>query len=166
MVFGPIALSFAPFPFYPLHAPQSGPQKTSQTYVILVQVASLDDFNDVTDMVFMTSWCIRHRFDDILMYPPLFWSHFSLSDNLFHDFSENVLPALVGTAILDIDAKHFASKISLFRLQNGSDKIHFGHVIFSRIALLLVSFPLYSLDATQAGPQKTSQICAVLLQVA
>ena len=77
-----------------------------------------------------------------------------------------MLPALVGTTVLDIDTKHFTLKISLFRPQNGSDKIHLGHVIFSRIVLLLVSSPLYSLDATQAGPQKTSQILAVLLQVA
>ena len=98
------------------------------------------------------------------MSPTPFWRYFdvstivlepcSLSDNVFHDFSENVLPALVGTTVLD------------FRPQNGSDKIHFGHVIFSRIVLLLVSSPLYSLDATQAGPQKTSQILAILLPVA
>ena len=31
-----------------------------------------------------------------------------------------MLPAQVGTAILDIDTKHFRSKMSLFRLRNGS----------------------------------------------
>ena len=46
IVFGPVALSFAPFPFYPLHASQAAPQTTSQIYVLLLQVAPLDNFND------------------------------------------------------------------------------------------------------------------------
>ena len=49
MIFGPIALQFNPFPFYPLHAPQAGPQKSSQICVLLLQVASLGDFKDVCD---------------------------------------------------------------------------------------------------------------------
>ena len=93
MCFGPVALFLFRFPFGPPHAPQAGPQKTSQICVFLLQVASLDDFSDVSDIILMKSWRIRHRSDDILMYPTLFWLHFALSDQVFHDFSENVLPA-------------------------------------------------------------------------
>ena len=83
MCFGPIALSFAPFPFYPLHAPQAGPQKTSQICVLLLQVASLDDFNDVSDTILMTSWCIRPHSGDILLYPTWFWQHVSFLGDMF-----------------------------------------------------------------------------------
>ena len=58
MIFGFVALLLAPFPFYPLHASQAGPQKTSQICVLLLQVASLGDFNGVSDIILMTSWCI------------------------------------------------------------------------------------------------------------
>ena len=46
--FGPIVLLFAPFPLYPFHASQAGPQKTSQICVLLLQVASLGDFYGVS----------------------------------------------------------------------------------------------------------------------
>ena len=69
MIFGPIALQFNPFPFYPLHAPQAGPQKSPQIRVLFVQVASLDDLNHVSDIILMTSSCMRHYVGDILMYP-------------------------------------------------------------------------------------------------
>ena len=49
MVFGLITLSFAPFPFYPPHASQAGPQKTLQICAYLLQVASLGDFKDICD---------------------------------------------------------------------------------------------------------------------
>ena len=39
----------------------------------------------------------------------------------WHDFSENVLPAQVGTTILDIDTKHLNLKISLYRPRHGPD---------------------------------------------
>ena len=55
MIFGPIALQFNPFPFYPLHAPQAGPQKASQIFVLLLHVASLGGLTDVSDLIFMTS---------------------------------------------------------------------------------------------------------------
>ena len=85
MIFSPVALLFVPFPFYPLHASQAGPQNTSQICVLLLQVASLNDFRNVSDIILMKSWCIRHSFDDMFMYPILFWLHFSLSGNFVHD---------------------------------------------------------------------------------
>ena len=66
LIFNPIALLFAPFPFYPLHAPQAGLQKSSQICVLLLQVASLDDLNHVSDIILMTSSCMRHYAGDIL----------------------------------------------------------------------------------------------------
>ena len=54
VLFGLIALSFAPFPFYPPHAPQAETQKTSQTCALLLQVASLDDYKGVSDVILMT----------------------------------------------------------------------------------------------------------------
>ena len=42
------------FPFYPLHASQAGPQKTSQICILLLQVASLGDFYGVSDIIVMT----------------------------------------------------------------------------------------------------------------
>ena len=65
MVFGLIAQSFAPLPFYPLTAPQAGLQKSSQICVLLLQVASLNDFDDVSDMILLTSSCIRRHVDAI-----------------------------------------------------------------------------------------------------
>ena len=79
MIFGPVALLFAPLPFYPLHASQAGPQKTLQIRVLLLRLASLGDFNDVSDIILMPSTCIRPHFGSILMYPTLFWLPFSLS---------------------------------------------------------------------------------------
>ena len=70
MFISPVALSFAPFPFYPLHAPQAGPQKTSQISVLLLQVASLDDFSDASDMTLITSSCIRATTD--ALHPPTY----------------------------------------------------------------------------------------------
>ena len=55
MIFSPIALLFDPVPFYPLHASQAEPQKVSHLCVLLLQVASLGDFNDVSDIILMTS---------------------------------------------------------------------------------------------------------------
>ena len=37
--------------------------------------------------------------------------HFSLSDHFFHDFSENVIPACIGSTIPNIATKHFQWKI-------------------------------------------------------
>ena len=65
MFFGPTVLQFNRFPVYPLHAPQVGPQIASQICVLLLQVASLSDSKSVLK-------CIRHNFDDILMYPTPF----------------------------------------------------------------------------------------------
>ena len=86
MFFGLIALSFALFPFHPLHAPQAAPQKTSRICVLLLQVASLADFTDASDTIFMTSWCIRPHFCDILMYLTWFGQHFSFFGNMFSWF--------------------------------------------------------------------------------
>ena len=69
MFFSPIALQFNPFPFYPLHAPQVGPQQSSQICVLLLQVASLDDLDHVSDIILMTSSCMRHFVGDTLTYP-------------------------------------------------------------------------------------------------
>ena len=55
MIFGPIALSFVPFPDYPFHASQAGPQKPSQIRILLLQVASLSEFKDVSVIILMTS---------------------------------------------------------------------------------------------------------------
>ena len=55
MNFGPFALLFVPFPFYPLHASQAGPQKTLQICVLLLLVASLGEFNGVYYIILMTS---------------------------------------------------------------------------------------------------------------
>ena len=55
LIFGPIALLFAPFPFDPLHASQAEPQKTSHPCVLLLQVASLGDLNGVSYISLMTS---------------------------------------------------------------------------------------------------------------
>ena len=63
------ALFRVPFPFYPLHAPQAGIQKSSQICVLLLQVASLDDLNHVPDIILMTSSCMRRYVGDILTYP-------------------------------------------------------------------------------------------------
>ena len=68
MIFNPIALLFAPFPFYPLHASQAEPQKTSHSCVFLLQVASLGDFNDISDVILTPSSCIRPHVGGILMY--------------------------------------------------------------------------------------------------
>ena len=48
-------------------------------------------------------WCIQHYFEAI----------FHLLTICFHDFSEKVLPACVGSTILDIDTEHFTSKSHL-----------------------------------------------------
>ena len=71
---------------FSLHATQAGPQKTPQICVLLLQVASLSDFKSVSVIILMTSWCIRHLFDDILMHPTLFWSHFQFWAHFFHRF--------------------------------------------------------------------------------
>ena len=55
MIFSPIALLFVPLPLHPLHATQAGPQKTSQIYVLLLQVASLSDFKSVSVSIMATS---------------------------------------------------------------------------------------------------------------
>ena len=120
MVFNLIAQSFAPLPLYPLHAPQAGPQKSSQICVLLLQVASFDDFNDVSDIILIASPCTRPHFDDILMYSTRFGPHFLLSGNFFHNKSENDAPAHTGSTILHIATKHLSCKIPLFRRRNGS----------------------------------------------
>ena len=75
MFFSPIALQFNPFPFYPLHAPQAGPQKTLQICVLLLQVASLGDFSGTSGFILTTFPKIRFMCGDILMYQMLFWRH-------------------------------------------------------------------------------------------
>ena len=92
--FGLIALSFALFPFHPLHAPQAAPQKTSQIRVLLLQVASLADLNDASDTILMTSWCIRLHLCDILMYPTWFWQHFSFFGDMLSWFLWRCTPRL------------------------------------------------------------------------
>ena len=68
MVFSPIALLFAPFPFYPLHASQAEPQKTPHSCVLLLQVASLGDFTDISDLILTPSSRIRPHVGGILVY--------------------------------------------------------------------------------------------------
>ena len=82
MVFGLIALSFAPLPFYPPPASQAGPQKPSQICVLLLQVASLGDFTDICDDIVTTFWRIRCHFDDILAYHAPFWHNFDENPSL------------------------------------------------------------------------------------
>ena len=61
-----------------LKCPQSDPKwrqsdpKVSQICVLLLQVASLDDLNHVSDIILMTSSCMRHYVGDILTYPTWF----------------------------------------------------------------------------------------------
>ena len=62
---------------------------------------------------------------------------------MFMIFFENVLPALVGSTIPDIDIKHFTSKISLFLPRDGADKAHVGHD-FQPYRSVVHSFPLLS----------------------
>ena len=78
-----IALSIAGFPLYPLPGPQAGPQKTSQICILLLQVASLDDFTDASETILMTYGCIRPHFGDIFMHPPRVCQHFSLFIDMF-----------------------------------------------------------------------------------
>ena len=87
MIFGPIALQFNPFPFYPLHARQAGPQKTPQICVLLLQVASLDDLNHVSDVILMTSSCMRHYVGDIEVSDMILIAFFTFWHDLFHFFS-------------------------------------------------------------------------------
>ena len=68
MIFGPIALLLAPFPFYPLQASQAEPQKTSHPCVLLLQVASLGDFIDISDIILTPSSCIRPHVAGIFIY--------------------------------------------------------------------------------------------------
>ena len=73
----PIAQLFAPFPFCPLHAPHAGDQKSLQICILLVLVASLDDLKHVSDIILMTSSCMRHYVGCMFLFPAI----------LFHDFS-------------------------------------------------------------------------------
>ena len=57
----------------------------------------------------------------------VFRLHLALSDHMFYDFSENALPASVGSAILHIYTTHTPSKNSLLRPRNKPDKANFGH---------------------------------------
>ena len=83
VVFSLIAQSFAPLPLYPLHAPQAGPQKSSQICVLLLQAATLYDLTHVSDIILMTSSCLRHYVGDILTYPTWFKSHFLHLGSIF-----------------------------------------------------------------------------------
>ena len=51
----------------------------------------------VSNPILVVFWCIRHNFGSIF--------HFPVS--LFHELSENVLPAYVGSTILNIATTHF-----------------------------------------------------------
>ena len=82
MIFGSIAVLLVPFPFYPLHDSQTGPQTNKQICVLLLQVASLSDFNRVSVVIFMASSYIRHQFVDIVTYPMSFLVHFDVADPL------------------------------------------------------------------------------------
>ena len=86
------------------------------------------------------------------------------SNYLFDDFSENALPAHVGSTNLDI-LKAFYIKNLIFSTKTAQKKPILV-MIFGPTALLLVPLPLYPLHASQAGPRKTSQISVLLLQVA
>ena len=83
----------------------------------------------------------------------------------FHIFSKKCSPPSVGSTFLKIGPHHFALKISLFRRRNGPNKAHVGDSVWSYRSVVR-SFPFYPPHASQAGPQKTSQICVLLLQVA
>ena len=165
LIFGPIALLFAPSPFYPLHATQARPQKTLQIYVLLLQVASLEHFNDVSDIILMPPSCIRPHIGSILMYPTLFWLHFSHSGHFFLDFSRNVLPASIGSTILNIDTSIFNEKSYFFDVEMSQIE-PITMIIFGPAALLFALFPSYPLHASQARHRKTLQICVLLVQVA
>ena len=128
MVFGLIALSFAPFPFYPPHASQAGPQKTLQICAFLVQVASLGDLNDVSNIRLMTSPCIRPHFGDILTSPTWFGSHFSLSDNLFSWCFWKCHPRLHRKHNSEYSHKAFLIKTITFSMSK-----KFGSESFSRL---------------------------------
>ena len=99
--------------------------------------------------------CIRHYFGSIFHFPATF----------FHEISENVFPACIGSTILNIDTKHLLWKISFFRRRNGPGKAHFNND-FRPYRSAVQSFPFYPLHAPQAGPQKSPQICVLLGQVA
>ena len=118
MVFGLIALSFAPFPFYPPRAPQAGPQKTLQICAFLLQVASLGDLNDVSNILLTTSPCIRPHFGNILTSPTRLGSHFSISDHLFSWNFWNCAPRLHRKHNSEYSHKAFLMKNNTFFMQN------------------------------------------------
>ena len=108
----------------------------------------------------------RHRVDDTLMYPTLFWLHFSIANNIFHDVAEVVLPAEVGNTILNIDTKHVnRSKIYLFRTRSGQDKTNLCNAILAyrygvrSVHLVSPSCP------PEMDFNKNSQISILLLNV-
>ena len=62
---------------------------------------------------------------------------------MFHDFSENVLPAHLGSTILHTDTKRFRTTNLTFRPRNGPDETHVGHDVRPRRSVVR-SFPLLS----------------------
>ena len=78
-------------------------------------------------------WCIQQYVGSIFHFPTTF----------FHDFSENVLPARVGSTILTIATTHFKSKISIFRPRSGSNRAHVGDGLRPYRSVVR-SFPLLS----------------------
>ena len=85
--------------------------KTSQICVLLLQVASLDDFSDASDMILITSSCVRAPTD--ALHPPTygFFVQVSAACIVFHIFSKKRSPPSVGSTCLKIGPHHFASKI-------------------------------------------------------
>ena len=75
MFFSSIALSFAPFFFHPLHAPQAAARNTSQICVLFLQVAFLGASHKASDTVLIIYSCIRPHVGDTFMYPTQFKMH-------------------------------------------------------------------------------------------
>ena len=78
LICSPVALLFVPFPFYPLHGPQAEFQKTNQICVFLLQVASVDDLNHVSDIILMTASCMQPCAAGLLTYETGCESHLVL----------------------------------------------------------------------------------------
>ena len=118
MFFGHIPPLYVRFPVGEPHVPQVEPQKTSQKCVLLLQVSSLADFNDIPDTTSTTFSCMPCHCGWILIIQHHFHLIFHFPVTLFHDFSENVLPAYVRSILLKIYTTHVYKKSWFFDLEN------------------------------------------------
>ena len=89
----------------------------------------------------------------------VFRLQFSLSGHFFHEFSENVLPAHIGSAILNIDTKHFQSP--LFGPRSDPNRTHFSYD-FQPYRSVARSFPLLSPPCLSSWTSKNLAFVCIL----